>query len=36
VTTYYANTGRVNGSLVLAHANNAQTDRIFQYAIMGN
>ena len=35
-TTYYANTSRVNGSLVLTHANNAQTDRTFQYAVMGN
>lgn len=32
--TFYISS-RTNGSAVLAHANNAQTDRTFSYAIFG-
>lgn len=34
-TTYISETSRVNGSFVLTHANNAQTDRTFRYVLMG-
>lgn len=33
-TTYVSETGRVNGSAVITHANNAQTDRTFRFAIL--
>jgi hypothetical protein len=32
-TMYQSETSRNNGSLVVTHANNAQTDRIFRYFI---
>lgn len=34
-TLYMSETGRVNGSLVITHANNAQTDRTFRVVIIG-
>lgn len=34
-TLHISEIGRVNGSIVITHANNAQTDRTFRYAIMG-
>lgn len=34
-TLYVSETGRVNGSVVISHANNAQTDRTYRYAIIG-
>lgn len=34
-TTYQLNTGRVNGSRVITHDNNSQTDRTFDLVIIG-
>lgn len=34
-TIYQATANRVNGSRVITHANNAQTDRIFDVVIIG-
>ena len=34
-TIYMSEAGRVNGSIVITHANNAQTDRTYRYAILG-
>jgi len=34
-TLYYANTSRKNGQLTVNHANNSQTDRDFQYVVVG-
>jgi hypothetical protein len=34
-TSYIATATILNGSFVITHANNAQTDRIFRYAIHG-
>ena len=34
-TWYIPDSGRVNGSVVVTHANNAQTDRDFYVAIIG-
>jgi len=34
-TVYIATATILNGSFVITHANNAQTDRIFRYAIHG-
>jgi hypothetical protein len=34
-TIYLSETGRVNGSIVITHANNAQTDRTYRYSIHG-
>lgn len=34
-TLYQSETGRVNGSAVFTHANNAQTDRTFRLVIIG-
>lgn len=34
-TIFVSDTGRVNGSVVITHANNAQTDRTFRYSIVG-
>jgi|694.fasta_scaffold37394_7 hypothetical protein len=34
-TLYIAETGRINGSVVINHANNAQTDRTFRFIISG-
>lgn len=34
-TIYVPSTNRVNGSVAVTHANNAQTDRIFLVAIIG-
>lgn len=34
-TLYASETGRVNGSLVFTHANNAQADRTFRIVIIG-
>lgn len=34
-TMYIATATILNGSFVITHANNAQTDRIFRYAIIG-
>jgi hypothetical protein len=34
-TTYILETGRVNGSVTITHANNAQTDRTFKAVIVG-
>ena len=34
-TLYMSETGRVNGSIVVTHANNAQTDRTFRVVIIG-
>lgn len=34
-TLVVAETGRVNGSIVITHANNAQADRTYRFAIMG-
>lgn len=34
-TTYIDTTQTTNGSLVIMHANNAQTDRTFNYSIAG-
>ena len=34
-TIYVVASGRLNGTVAIAHANNAQTDRTFTYAIQG-
>lgn len=34
-TLYMSESGRVNGSIVVTHANNAQTDRTFRIVIIG-
>lgn len=34
-TLYISESNRVNGSIVITHANNAQADRTYRYAIMG-
>jgi hypothetical protein len=34
-TMYISETGRVNGSVVITHANNVQTDRTFRFLIQG-
>jgi len=34
-TLYISETGRVNGSVVITHANNVQTDRTFRFLIQG-
>jgi len=34
-TMYVSNTGRVNGSASITHANNAQTDRTFKLILVG-
>jgi hypothetical protein len=34
-TTYISETGRLNGSVTITHANNAQTDRTFKAVIVG-
>lgn len=34
-TIYISDTGRVNGSVVITHANNAQSDRSFGLVIIG-
>lgn len=34
-TLYISETGRVNGSVVITHANNAQTDRAFRFLVAG-
>lgn len=34
-TLYISEANRNNGSVVITHANNAQTDRIFRFAIIG-
>jgi hypothetical protein len=34
-TLYVSETGRVNGSVVISHANNAQTDRTFKMVVVG-
>lgn len=34
-TLYMSETGRVNGSIVVTHANNAQADRTFRIVIIG-
>ncbi len=34
-TIYIATATILNGSFVITHANNAQTDRVFRYAIVG-
>lgn len=34
-TMYIADSGRVNGSATIVHANNAQTDRDFLFVIVG-
>ena len=34
-TIFISETGRVNGSIVITHANNIQTDRTYRYAIIG-
>lgn len=34
-TMYVADSGRVNGSAVIVHANNSQTDRDFLFVIVG-
>lgn len=34
-TLYISETGRVNGSVVITHANNAQADRTFRIVIIG-
>lgn len=34
-TIYVSETGRVNGSVVITHANAVTTDRTFRYAILG-
>jgi hypothetical protein len=34
-TLHISEIGRVNGSIVITHANNAQADRTYRYAIMG-
>lgn len=34
-TLFVAESGRANGSVVITHANNAQTDRTFRFAIIG-
>lgn len=34
-TLYMLESGRVNGSIAITHANNAQTDRIFRLVIIG-
>lgn len=34
-TLYMSETGRVNGSITITHANNAQTDRTYRICIIG-
>lgn len=34
-TLFMAETSRVNGSITITHANNAQADRTFRFAIVG-
>ncbi len=34
-TMYVSSTGRLNGSTVITHANNAQTDRTFKVSVVG-
>lgn len=34
-TTYISETSRVNGSVAITHANNAQTDKTFRYVLIG-
>lgn len=34
-TMFISETGRVNGSVVITHANNVQTDRTFRFLISG-
>jgi hypothetical protein len=34
-TLFVSESGRNNGSVVITHANNAQTDRTFRFAIIG-
>lgn len=34
-TMYISEAARVNGSVVITHANNAQTDRTFRFLLMG-
>ena len=34
-TMYISETNRVNGAATITHANNAQADRTFRYAILG-
>jgi hypothetical protein len=34
-TLYFSETGRINGSIVITHANNAQADRTFRVVIIG-
>ena len=34
-TLYISETGRVNESVVITHANNAQTDRTFRFSFIG-
>jgi len=34
-TMYVSNTGRVNNSASITHANNAQTDRTFKFVLVG-
>lgn len=34
-TTYVSATGRVNGSVTISHANNAQTDKTFSVVLVG-
>lgn len=34
-TIFISESNRVNGSIVITHANNAQADRTYRYAIMG-
>ena len=34
-TIYVSDTGRVNGSVVITHANNSQTDRTFKMVLVG-
>lgn len=32
---YISESGRVNGSVVITHSNNAQTDRTYRYSVIG-
>jgi hypothetical protein len=34
-TLYMSETGRVNGAIVITHANNAQTDRTYRIVVLG-
>lgn len=34
-TLFVSETGRLNGSVVITHANNAQADRVFRYSLIG-